>query len=131
MRLIVTTNLEKACVYLISKAQPSFGGKCGVSVRMAVDFGFSKNIEGKVSAKDYGPSYEKIGFQKVFSYPEMKKEDYKPEQGDICIIQYEPHGHICMKTSKGWISDFIQRDMYGGKVRDKNPAFDIYRYAQA
>ena len=129
----MTTPIEKACVFLITKAYPSYNkdtcGHCAAAVRSAVDFAFGKHIERKENAKDYGASYEKIGFKKVFSFPEMKKEDYKEELGDLCIIQYEPHGHICIKTSKGWISDFVQRDMYGGKIRDKNPAFDIYRYA--
>lgn len=128
----MTTALEKSCVYLITKAFPSYNkdtcGKCAAAVRSAVDFGFGKHIEKTGSAKNYGPSYEKIGFKKIFSFPENKKEDYQEELGDICIIQYEPYGHICMKTSKGWISDFVQRDKYGGKIRDKNPAFDIYRY---
>lgn len=124
----MTSKLQKACVYLITKAQPCSGGHCGVAVRSAVEFEFDKCIDRAGAAKDYGPSYEKIGFKKVFSYPAMKKEDYKPEPGDICILQYEPYGHICMFTSKGWTSDFIQRDMYGGKIRDKDPHFDIYRH---
>ncbi len=126
-------SLERACEYLITKAFPSYNkdtcGKCASMIRSAVDYGFEQHIERKLSAKDYGSSYEKIGFKKIFSYPENKKEDYQSEKGDICIIQYEPHGHICMFTKKGWISDFFQRDMYGGKIRDKDPAFDIYRYA--
>tara|TARA_R110000868_G_scaffold75117_1_gene216916 strand:+ start:39 stop:467 length:429 start_codon:yes stop_codon:yes gene_type:complete len=133
--------LEKACQFLIIKAAPSYNkdtcGHCARAVRMAVDFGFDGiNIKQVQSAKDYGASYETIGFKKVFSYPEKKIIDYKPVVGDICIIQpvvengkiIHPHGHICMFTKLGWISDFRQRDVFGGGIRDKNPSFCIYRY---
>ena len=124
--------LQKACDYLITRAYKAYDkakcGHCAAMVRSAVDFGFDKHIERTEAAKNYGKSYEKIGFKKIFSYPANKKEDYKPINGDICIIQYDPYGHICMKTEKGWISDFYQKDMYGGKIRDKNPNFDIYRF---
>lgn len=131
--ILMTSPIEKACEYIISRAYPSYNkdtcGYCARAVRKAVDFGFEKNIKQVVAAKDYGPSYEAIGFRKVFSYPLVNKDNYKPMIGDICIIQYEPYGHICMFTVKGWISDFVQRDMYGGSIRNKNPKFDILRYA--
>jgi len=147
------TPIERACEFLIRKAYPKYDkktcGYCARFVRMAFDFGFNTRITGVTSAKDYAPSYEAIGFKKVFSYPEMKKTDYKPMLGDICIIQpvviekngkktiHQPHGHICVKTAKGWISDFVQgtggsklplADMYGGPIRDKDPAFVILRF---
>ena len=125
-------SIEKACEYIISRALPSYNkdtcGYCAKAVRMAVDFGFEKNIKRAGTAKDYAQSYINIGFKKIFSYPEDKKEDYKPKIGDICIIQYEPYGHICMFTQKGWISDFKQKDMYGGSIRNKDPKFIILRY---
>lgn len=133
--------IQKICDYLIARAYPAYNencGNCARVVREAVEFAISpKNIDRVLSAKDYGPSYEKIGFKKVFSYPAEKKEDYKPQVGDIAIINYEPHGHICVyakgtqfktnKKIKCWISDFQQNDMYGGKIRLKNPSFAIYR----
>ena len=126
------TPIEKAQEYLIQKSYPSYNkatcGKCAAAIRSACDFGFEIHIKKFPSAKDCAPAYEAIGFKKVFSYPAQKKEDYKPVLGDICIIQYEPHGHICMLTEKGWISDFKQRDMYGGKIRNKDPHFTILRY---
>jgi len=123
--------LEKACTYLITKAYPSYNkdtcGHCAAAVRSAFDFGFGVNVKKFPSAKDCAPAYEALGLKKVFSFPEQKKEDYKPELGDVAIIQYLPHGHICAYTLKGWISDFKQIDMYGGSVRKKNPPFAIYR----
>lgn len=130
--------LKRACTYAITKAQSKSTGYCARYVRSAVDFGFNEEIKaGKKplapvkDAKNSGKSYLDFGFEKVFCCPVLPKEAYKPQLGDIAIIHYEPYGHICIKTEKGWISDFIQRDMYAGKIRDKNPPFDIYRYPDA
>jgi len=123
--------IRKACDYLMIRAYPKYDknkcGKCASFVRSAVDFATGKSMERTLSAKNYGKIYEEIGFKNVFDFPTQPKEEYKPEIGDISIIQYEPHGHICMFTPKGWISDFVQKDMYGGSIRDKNPQFKIYR----
>ena len=123
--------INRACQYLTTKAFPKYDektcGKCAAKVREAFDFARGKFLQRTESAKDYGPIYEKIGFKKVFSYPAQEKTLYKPEIGDISIIQYEPHGHICVKTKNAWYSDFKQIDMYGGAIRKKDPAFDIYR----
>lgn len=132
--------MKKAAKWLIDNSKPAYDkdcGKCAKFVRKAVEFDLGVKLERAVSAKDYGESYEKVGFKKIFSFPEQDKSKYLPQSGDIAIIQYEPHGHICMfcfyldastgKPFKGWISDFKQRDMYGGKIREKNPPFAIYR----
>jgi hypothetical protein len=125
--------IDRACEFLIRKAYPKYDkktcGKCAKAVREAFSFALNKNVRIVGSAKNCGPVYEELGFKKVFSYPLQEKALYKPKIGDISIIQYEPHGHICVLTPKGWISDFMQIDMYGGKIRDKNPLFDIYRYS--
>lgn len=123
--------LEKAIEYLKKNSKPAYDkdcGKCAKFIRLAVEKALGKPVERTLSAKDYGPSYEKLGFEKIFSFPESPKEKYKPQEGDISIIQYEPHGHICMLCDNVWISDFKQRDMYGGRIRDKNPPFAIYRF---
>lgn len=102
-------------------------GYCAKAVRLVVEKVLDCKLDREESAKDYGPSYEKIGFKKIFDYPLNEKTSYKPEIGDICIIQYNPHGHICMFTGKKWVSDFIQIDQYGGKIRNQDPPFSIYR----
>jgi len=129
--------VNKACEFLIRKANyekddkgklvPKSLGRCAEYVRNSWDFAFGKSMPRTNAAKNYGPIYEGLGFEKVFSYPAQEKALYKPEIGDICIIQYEPYGHICVKTKKGWCSDFMQIDMYGGSIRKKNPPIDIYR----
>ena len=35
-------------------------------------------------------------------------------------MEGHPHGHIAMYSGNHWISDFVQRDMWGGNAyRDK------------
>lgn len=146
------TPIEKACEYLIRKSYPAYDkttcNKCASKVADAWDFAFDKKVKRFLSAKDCAPTYLDLGFKEVFSYPEQKKEDYKPVIGDVCIIQpvkkkkggvevvSHRHGHICVYTQKGWISDFKQgnggsklylADMYGGPIRNDDPSFKIYR----
>lgn len=116
-------------------------GNCAKAIREAVETVLDVKVERTLSAKDYGSSYEKVGFEKVFEFPKQDKSEYKPEIGDLAIIQYEPHGHICIycfgfnpdtgRPYIGWVSDFKQRDMYGGKIREKNPQFNIFRLKNA
>lgn len=134
------SSIQKTMDYLIHKAELRYSkekcGKCAAFVRGAVEFGFSRKMGRAESAKDYGVHYEKFGFKKIYSFTPEDEPDYEP--GDVAIIQYEPHGHIAMfckgidpKTGKEiecWISDFRQPDPYGGKIRDKFPHFDVYRY---
>lgn len=124
--------IDAFCKYLTDKAYKAYDkdtcGKCGIFTREAVESSIKpQKVTRTLSAKNYGPSYEKVGFEKVFSYPEQAKKNYSPLKGDLCIINYEPHGHICIYTGKVWISDFYQRDMYGGSIRDEDPPFTIYR----
>lgn len=150
--------INKACEYLIKQSFPAYDkktcGQCASKVANAWDFAFGKKVKRFPSAKDCEPTYLDLGFEKVFSYPEQNKEEYKPEIGDVSIIQYEPYGHIAVRcdweekvtdpvtkktsiiTRRDWISDFKQSNggsklplasMYGGKIRDKNPPFTIYR----
>jgi len=136
----VPSPIEKVQEYLIRKSYPAYDkktcGRCAAFVRSAFDFGFETRVQKFPSAKDCAPAYEALGLKKVFSYPEQNKEEYKPALGDVSIIKYEPHGHICVFTSQGWISDFKQgtggsklllADMYGGPIRNKDPHFSIYR----
>lgn len=39
-----------------------------------------------------------------------------------------PEGHFVMYTGAQWVSDFVQRDMWGGDgYRTKHPSFTAYR----
>lgn len=118
--------------YVKDKAYPKFSkklcGKCAKAVREAVEFALvTKKLKRTLSAKDYGPSYEQVGFQKVYDSVVNKGVVYKPEKGDISIITYDPHGHITIFTGDKWMSDYVQLDMYGGSIRKSKPPFAIYR----
>lgn len=121
------------CEYIESKAHPKYikelCGKCAKAVREAVEFALvTTKLERTVSAKNYGPSYEKVGFIKVYDSVKDSKHSYTPQRGDISIINYEPHGHITIYTGTKWISDYIQLDMYEGSIRQSKPPFTIYRF---
>jgi hypothetical protein len=133
--------LQKLSQYLIHHSYPSYNencGKCAKAVRVGIEFAFDpKTLIRNQAAKNYGPSLEKFGFKKIASFPKGPT-DYQVQVGDVAIINYEPYGHICVycegsdpegaKKVKCWISDFKQKDMYGGPIRKKTPPFDIYRY---
>ncbi len=60
-------------------------------------------------------------------------EDYKPETGDVVIMQPfvggRPEGHMAMYDGSVWISDFKQRGIWPGTgYRLYKPNYVIYRY---
>lgn len=45
----------------------------------------------------------------------------------VTVLKHE-HGHIAMYDGRQWISDFVQRDMFGGKAyRNNETACHLYR----
>lgn len=139
----IAAKLQKMSDFIVARSYPFYNencGHCAKAVREGIEAGFNpQTLIRTNAAKDYGPSLEKFGFQKIITSTK-KLLDYKPKVGDIAIIQYEPYGHICAycesifpktgKKFKGWVSDFQQLDMYGGKIRNKLPEFSIYRYSK-
>jgi len=125
-------NLDLCVVFILKKAYKTYikekCGFCARAVRLAIEYGFNIKLERHEAANDYGSSLIKAGFSNYFSYPSQPKNTYTPIKGDVAIIKYSPYGHICMFTGDCWVSDFIQLDMYGGHVRDKDPEFHIYRF---
>lgn len=82
--------------------------------------------KGVESAKDMGPALQKAGFDPV------DKTNYAPQKGDVVVIQPYPggnaNGHIAMYDGKQWISDFKQKDMWGGpRYRTYQPPSQVYR----
>jgi hypothetical protein len=80
-----------------------------------------------VSAKDYGAFLSNAGFVSV------PAADYTATKGDIVVLQPHKggsaHGHIAMYDGAHWVSDFQQRDMWGGPgYRKHQPSYVIYRY---
>jgi len=128
--------LQTLSDYLVARSYPNYNencGRCAKAVREAIEYAFNpKTLRRTLSAKNYGSSLEEFGFRKV------DNQNYIPQIGDVAIIHYEPHGHICAycnsifpktgKNFKGWVSDFQQIDVYGGKIRKSKPKIIYYRF---
>ena len=119
-------DLTAALKHLDAHAGDSSLGKCAQFVRKAVEAG-GLTLERHISAKDYGSSFIKAGFQALASTPTV----FTP--GDVAIIQPipgHPHGHICMFNGTMWKSDFKQPHGYypGPTYRKLKPAVTFYRY---
>lgn len=108
--------------YLHANASPHSTGYCARSIRRALRRGGINMVNWPTSAKYYVDFLPTIGFEKVVG-------EIKP--GDIAVISPIPgheHGHICMWDGEHWISDFVQRDMWGGQsYREIMPNYSIFR----
>lgn len=117
-------NVNAAVNFLREHAHQSSTGNCAKAVRMAIEAG-GISTEGRPnSAKDYDSFLPKIG------YHEVSKDNYNPLPGDIVVHEAQPghpHGHIAMYDGQNWISDFVQRDMFGGSAYRQNPDYTLWR----
>ena len=119
-------DLDKAAAKLNEQAQATSQHKCGKYVKSALRTGGVVVGEGVESAKDMGPALEKAQFDPT------DKAGYTPQKGDVVVIQPypggDPNGHIAMYDGKQWISDFKQKDMWGGPGYCSNqPPYQVYR----
>lgn len=81
-------------------------------------------IEHPGSACDYDSFLPSIGFHVV------SKTNYSPQKGDIIVLEAvegHPHGHIAMYSGSNWISDFVQRDMWGGSAYRDKAEYTLFR----
>lgn len=104
-------SINNAVDFLNNNANESSTGYCARAVRQAIEAG-GISTEGRPnSACDYDTWLPTIGFSTVDS------SNYTPQVGDIVVfeaIEGHPHGHIALYNGQQWVSDFVQRDMYGG-----------------
>jgi len=119
-------NVDAAVKYLDENAEPGPTGKCATYVRQALEAGGLDMSSRPVSAKNYGPYLQLKGFKRV----DLK--NYQETKGDVVVIQNykggDVHGHIAMYDGADWVSDFKQRDMWGGPGYRKNqPSYEVYR----
>jgi len=119
-------DLDKAAAKLNQQAEPTSQGDCGKYVKAALQAGGKTVGEGIRDAKDMGPALQKAGFDPV------DKAAFIPQKGDVVVLQPYPggrkEGHIAMYDGKQWISDFKQKDMWGGPgYRSSQPPYQIYR----
>lgn len=121
-------SVSKAVSYLKSHSQPYYikgvCGKCARAVREALEAGGLSTAGHPESACDYDTFLPKIGFHQV------DKENYIPQKGDIIVLEaVEKHrnGHIAMFSGDKWISDFVQRDMWGGEAYRNKAEYTLFR----
>lgn len=124
--------IDAATDYLMRNTVPSPGvGSCASHVRSALEAGgFSTDGRPK-SACDYDTYLKNRGFI------EVDKTNYTPQKGDIVVHEAipstgpndkgHPHGHIAMYCGSQWVSDFVQRDMFGGSGYRKAKNYTILR----
>ena len=78
-----------------------------------------------------GSAYEYKDFLPQKGFYVVSEDSYVPRKGDIIVIDKiagHPNGHIAMYSGSQWISDFVQRDMWGGSAfRNSKAAHVIFR----
>lgn len=104
-------------------------GWCARHVRTAIQAGLHDSLSDRPnSAKDYRLYLPKKGFQK------LRFEGYKPLPGDVFVEPHVPggstHGHITMFDGSNWLSDFIQRDMWGGGSYRRAKKGTLFRHTK-
>jgi GH24 family phage-related lysozyme (muramidase) len=120
-------DVAKAVAALNANAEPGSLGKCAKYVRLAINAGGIATPGNPVSACNYNPYLEKLGFKQVST------TTY--EKGDIAVFEafqgdkkYHEHGHIQMWNGTQWVSDFKQRDYWAGPdYRKHKPGSVVYR----
>jgi len=125
---------DKFARYLDSHAREKSTRKCAEYVREALEAGGIVTRGHPELADQYGPFLEKWGFYSISSATPS-------EVGDIAIIQptaaaakddLDPKaGHIAAYDGHQWVSDYFQRDAYGGQYRKDRPPITFYRYGGA
>ncbi len=122
-------DLDKVIEHLDANAHKTSQGRCARYVRQALEAGGAKIpiASRPLYAKDYGPTLEGLGFQKV------DPEGYVPQPGDVVVLQPpsgRTAGHIQIWNGTRWVSDFEQgTDIYpGASYRKEKVAYEIFRY---
>jgi type VI secretion system secreted protein VgrG len=124
----LTFNADAAAQQLMDHVDGNLkpGEQCATFVREAIAVGGININPHPLDAEDYGPYLLNRGFEVV------SPDSYEPQTGDIAVIQNypggNPSGHITMFTGSQWLSDYVQRDMWGGHgYRINQPSYKIYR----
>lgn len=120
----------RAVAYLGKHVRPHSLGRCAEFVRKAIEAG-GVVLHRHVSAKDYGPSLNAVGFDRIVSA--HADAHYRHQAGDVAVIQPiegHPHGHMAMFNGMYWLSDFVQyHGVYPAHLyRVIRPPYAVYRY---
>ena len=93
-------------------------------MRKALEAGGLSTVGRPTSACDYDTFLPNKGFY------EVDKNNYTPRKGDIIVleaVENHPHGHIAMYSGSNWVSDYVQRDMWGGSAFRNKAEYSIFR----
>lgn len=105
-------DIDAAIAHLIANSKATSQGACARFVRQAIEAGGLSTNGRPNYAKNYDAYLPTIGFL------EVQIEEYTAIAGDIIVLQNVEGGHIAghiaMYTGEQWISDFKQRDRWGG-----------------
>jgi hypothetical protein len=126
---MATFDKQRFASWLRANVSPAqFGeGKCALHVRLALAAAGLVPESHPVSAKDWGPTLEALGFNPV------QGDDPDAVLGDVAVIQSTSDcrdGHIEGYDGTEWISDFVQKRGFwpGPTYRAETPAYIIYRW---
>jgi type VI secretion system secreted protein VgrG len=127
-------DIQLALTCLRQQAAPRSQGLCARYIRQALDAGGLPLNDHPPVAREYVSTLLAHGFRAVCETLQQFSNGYIPEAGDIAVIQPYPGGnnagHITMYDGRQWISDFIQRDMWGGPgYRTNKPPIVICRFS--
>lgn len=117
---------DKAIAKLRQGASSSSQGRCAGAVMNAIEAGGE-------SSKRVGSAHQmNDGYLSDCGFERVSKDNYTPQKGDVIVIEAVPghkHGHTAMFDGTRWISDFYQRDAFGGSAyRKPGVAFEYYRH---
>lgn len=104
----------------------STGGSSG-HVRRAIAKGLGLNTLSNYprKAKDY------INFLYLYGFAPVPWNSYVPRKGDVNICGPTPNhkfGHICLNCGNAWVSDYVQRDMWGDAEFRNNKYATVLRH---
>lgn len=130
-----TWNVNRAITKLKQDAHTEPTKYCARAVMNAIEagFGFKPQDVSRVGSahllNDEKGYLEKLGFVQLL----IETENYVPQKGDIIVfdpVDGHKHGHTAMFDGKVWISDFIQRDQYGGSAyrKNRNKGYTYHRH---
>lgn len=111
--------------FAVPRYDSSTCGYCARAVRFALSAGGIKLQPVYRDAKELAEALPALGFVDVTSV------DENPRVGDICYLEPmkgHPHGHICMYTTAGWCSDFVQKDRFGSGAFRERGTYTQLRY---
>jgi hypothetical protein len=109
-------DIKKAVDYISKNALEKSIGRCARYVRTAIEAG-GLSTEGRpASACQYVNFLPTIGFTQIEKITgKVKQYNWSLKNanpGDIAVMNYGKHGHICMWDGKNWVSDFRQNNMW-------------------